>query len=90
MPDSPDAGQKLPDGRVLVLRAATPVWDSVVFQAAALVTDEGGSTSHAIRVANELGIPAVVGTRIATRSLRDGDTVVVDTACAGSTGRVFR
>jgi pyruvate,water dikinase len=74
----------------LVLKAATPIWDTVVFQAVALVTDEGGSTSHAIRVSNELGIPAVVGTRTATRMVKADELLVVDTTIAGNVGRVLR
>jgi pyruvate,water dikinase len=47
-------------------------------KAVAFVTDEGGITSHAAIVSRELGIPCVVGTKIATRALRDGDLVEVD------------
>lgn len=90
LPDTPAAGAHLPEGSVLVLKAATPDWDTVVFQAVALVADEGGSTSHAIRVSNELGIPAVVGTRTATRMVRADEQLVVDTTIAGNVGRVLR
>lgn len=89
-PKKPSDVRRMEPDSVLVLAAATPVWDSVIFQSRALVTDEGGSTSHAIRVANELGIPAVVGTRIATRALKEGETVVVDTASGTNLGRVLR
>ena len=90
LPQAPDAGAQIPAGSIVVLHAATPVWDTVVFQASALVTNEGGSTSHAIRVSNELGIPAVVGTRSATRLVHPGDELVVDTMLPGNTGRVLR
>jgi pyruvate,water dikinase len=90
MPERPGDVGRLDPGSILVLRAATPIWDTVVFQAKALVTDEGGSTSHAIRVANELEIPAVVGTRIATSSLSPGEEIMVDTTGGTSTGRVLR
>lgn len=90
MPEHPGDIGRLDPGSILVLHAATPVWDTIVFQAEALVTDEGGSTSHAIRVANELEIPAVVGTRIATSSLSSGDEILVDTTGGTSTGRVLR
>jgi phosphohistidine swiveling domain-containing protein len=89
-PAAPSDGGRLGPGKTVVLRAATPVWDSVIFQAAALVTDEGGSTSHAIRVANELSIPAVVGTRVATSSLAADESVIVDTTGGTSKGRVLR
>jgi pyruvate,water dikinase len=90
MPESPSAVDRLEPGSILVLRAATPVWDSIVFQAEGLVTDEGGSTSHAIRVANELSIPAVVGARIATSSVEPGEAVVLDTTGDAGRGRVLR
>ncbi|HET8814849.1 MAG TPA: PEP/pyruvate-binding domain-containing protein, partial [Solirubrobacterales bacterium] len=84
-PSHPREIDRLEPGTILVLRAATPVWDTIVFQAEGLVTDEGGSTSHAIRVANELSIPAVVGARIATSTLEAGETIILDTT--GETGR---
>lgn len=89
-PSTPADGKQLGGDKVVVLRAATPIWDSVIYQAAALVTDEGGSTSHAIRVANELAIPAVVGTRTATSALGEDEEVVVDTTRAAGSGRVLR
>jgi pyruvate,water dikinase len=52
--------------------------------AAAVVVDAGGSLSHTAIVAREYGRPAVMGTRDATRRLRDGQRVLVD----GSAGRV--
>jgi pyruvate,water dikinase len=89
-PARPGDAQTVEPGSVLVLAAATPIWDSVIFQSSALVTDEGGSTSHAIRVANELGIPAVVGARVATAMLEEGETVLVDTISGTNVGRVLR
>ena len=44
----------------------------------ALVTDEGGILCHAANVARELNIIAVIGTKLATSILKDGDEVVVD------------
>lgn len=82
-------GEVPTDRHVLVIHAATPAWDPIVFRAGALITNEGGATSHAIRVANERGIPAVVGTSVATQKLRSGDEVVVDTASDALRGRVL-
>ena len=45
---------------------------------AAFVTDAGGITSHAAIVSRELGKPCVIGTKIATKVLKDGDEVEVD------------
>jgi pyruvate,water dikinase len=54
-------------------------------RAAAIVTDEGGLTSHAAIVSRELGVPAVVGTKHATKTLTDGELVTVD----GERGVIF-
>ena len=50
----------------------------VIRIAAAIVTDEGGIGCHAAIVSRELKIPCIIGTKIATRVLEDGDTVEVD------------
>jgi len=77
------------DGNILVLTAATPAWDPVVFRAAALITNDGGATSHAIRVANERRIPVVVGTTSATEVIPDGADLVMDTASDPLKGRIY-
>jgi pyruvate,water dikinase len=82
---SPAEGARLVDGEILVAPLTNPDWMPAVRRAAALVTDTGGVTCHAAIVARELGVPAVVGTRSGTRTLRDGDEVTVD----GTTGQVW-
>ncbi len=77
---SPDEGDRLAQGEVLVAPITSPDWVPVMRRAAALVTDGGGVTCHAAIVSRELGIPCVVGTRNATTLLRDGETVTVDGA----------
>lgn len=72
-----DAG-RIQDGEVLVTTVTSPDWVPIMRRAAAIVTDEGGMTSHAAIVSRELGIPCIVGTREATRVLRDGVVVTVD------------
>ena len=47
-------------------------------KAGAIITDEGGLLSHAAIVSRELKVPCVVGTKIATRVLKDGDKIYVD------------
>ncbi len=75
-------------GGVLVTGATDPDWEPIMEQAAAVVTDHGGRTSHAAIVSRELGVPAVIGTGDATDALDDGSTVTV--SCAeGDTGRVY-
>ena len=55
-----------------------PAHDKYLKQASALVTDQGGVTSHAAVASKVIGIPAVVGTIEATSVLKEGQTVVVD------------
>ncbi len=76
-------------GNILVLQAATPAWDAVIFRASALITNEGGATSHAIRVANERGIPAVVGTAVATDVIPGGSQLLLDTEGDPFKGKVY-
>ena len=47
-------------------------------KAKAIITDEGGITCHAAIVSRELGIPCIIGTKIATKVLKDNDLVEVD------------
>ena len=46
--------------------------------AGAIVTDQGGITSHAAIVSRELGVPCLIGTKIATQVFKEGDLVEVD------------
>jgi phosphoenolpyruvate synthase/pyruvate phosphate dikinase len=70
--------ERFEKGRVLVSAMTVPDFVPAMSKAVAFVTDEGGITSHAAIVSRELGTPCVVGTKIATRALRDGDLVEVD------------
>ena len=73
-------------GEVLVTAMTDPDWEPIMKMASAIVTDRGGRTSHAAIVSRELGLPAVVGTGNATRVLKTGMVVTVDTT--GSAGIV--
>jgi pyruvate,water dikinase len=76
------------DGEVLVAPMTDPDWEPVLKRAAAVITDEGGRTCHAAIVSRELGIPCVVGTVDATRTLAGGRQVTV--SCAeGDDGKVY-
>ena len=70
--------KKMRDGDILVSPATNPNLVPAMKKASAIVTNEGGVTCHAAIVSRELGVPCVIGTRIATRVLRDGDEVEVD------------
>jgi pyruvate, water dikinase len=76
--ETPDEGERLLGGEILVAQMTNPDWLPTIRRAAALVTNTGGMTCHAAIVARELGVPCVVGTRTATRDLHDGTTVTVD------------
>ncbi|MEY4580058.1 MAG: Phosphoenolpyruvate synthase [Pseudomonadota bacterium] len=65
-------------GEILVANMTSPDWVPVMRRAAAIVTDSGGMTCHAAIVSRELGIPSIVGTGNATRTLHDGDVITVD------------
>jgi rifampicin phosphotransferase len=72
-----DFGQMQP-GEVLVAGITTPAWTSLFAMASAVVTDVGGPLSHSSIVAREYGIPAVLGTRVATRRIRSEQNISVD------------
>lgn len=76
--DSYDPDAAFENGDVLVTRMTAPDWFPLLRKAAAVVTDEGGATSHAAIVVRELGIPGVVGSGDATRVLRGVARVTVD------------
>ena len=78
--DVPDEGHELQAGEILVTSTTNVGWTPLFPRLAAVVTDIGGSLSHAAIVARELGIPAVVGCGDATFRLRSGDRVQVDGA----------
>lgn len=65
-------------GEILVSTMTRPEHIMAMKKAAAIVTNEGGITCHAAIVSRELGIPCIIGTKIATRVLKDGDLVEVN------------
>ncbi len=82
---SPKEISKIQKGDVLVAPMTSPDYVPAMKKANAIITDQGGQTSHAAIVSRELGIPAVVGTEVATKSLKDGMIVTVN----GETGQIF-
>ena len=69
---------KVRSGDILVAVMTRPDYVVAMRKAAAIVTNEGGITSHAAIVSRELGIPCIIGTKIATEVLKDGDLVEVN------------
>ena len=70
--------EKVKMGDILVTTMTTPDMVPAMKRAAAIVTDEGGMTCHAAIVSRELGVPAIVGTKTATKLLKDGLLITVD------------
>lgn len=68
------------EGEILVVQATTPDFVPAMKKAKAIVTNEGGITSHAAIVSRELGVPCIVGTENATKLLKTGDLIDVHAA----------
>lgn len=85
---SPKEAGKLEKGEIVVTELTSPDWDPILKNAAAIITDKGGRTSHASIVARELGVPAVVGCNNATSIIKEGQSVTVS-CCEGKTGNIY-
>ena len=83
--NSLDELDKIQDGDVMVVAMTTPDMVPAMKRANGIVTDEGGVTCHAAIISRELGIPCVVGTGDATKSLDEGLEVTAD----GKKGLVY-
>ncbi|MGB1252025.1 MAG: PEP/pyruvate-binding domain-containing protein [Candidatus Promineifilaceae bacterium] len=73
-----DEFDKMKPDSILVCTTTTPAWTPLFSQAAGLVTDVGGALAHGSIVAREYGIPAVMGTGVATERIKSGMILVVD------------
>ncbi|WP_135305583.1 pyruvate, water dikinase [Haloarcula amylovorans] len=73
-----DQLDKVNQGDIIVTEMTTPDMVPAMKRASALVTDEGGMTSHAAIVSRELGVPAVIGSETATQTLIDDQVVSID------------
>jgi len=69
---------KVKNGDILVAVMTRPDYVGAMRKAVAVITNEGGVTCHAAIVSRELGIPCIIGTKIATEVLKDGDMVEVN------------
>lgn len=77
--------QKIRKGDILVTEMTNPDMVVTMQKSAAIVTDEGGMTSHASIVSREMGIACVVGTDKATKVLKDGEEITVN----GYDGKIY-
>ena len=87
--DNPADIAHFTDGAILVTGNTDPDWVPIMKRAAGIITDRGGSTSHAAIVSRELGVPAVVGTGTATATFADGEEVTLSCA-SGEKGVIYR
>lgn len=74
----PEDFAKMKTGDILVAPITTPAWTPLFACASGVVTDVGGPLSHGSIVAREYGIPAVLGTGVATQRIHNGQKISVD------------
>jgi pyruvate, water dikinase len=86
---SPQEGDKLKEGEIVVTDLTSPDWDPILKKSAGIVTNKGGRTSHASIVARELGVPAIVGCGNATDVIKNGEMITVS-CCEGKMGKVYQ
>ena len=82
--EGPNDFNKINEGDILVAKMTDPTMTIIMGKANAIVTDTGGMACHAAIVARELGIPCVVATNDATKTLREDDIVHV----CGTSGKI--
>jgi phosphohistidine swiveling domain-containing protein len=78
--DSPAEFDQVQKGELLVCKMTSPSWVVLFTKISGLITDSGGALSHPAVVSREFGIPAVVGTRVATQKIKTGQRVRVNGA----------
>ena len=86
--NSPQEGNLLQLGEILITDVTNPDWDPILKKAGAIITNKGGRTSHSAIVARELGTVAVVGCGNATSVIKNGQEITV--SCAdGKEGYIY-
>jgi len=79
--------EKFKKGEILVAKQTNPDWEPIMKIASGIITEQGGSTSHASIVSRELGVPCIVGAQGAMTKLKNGQTVTID--CTSSKGIIW-
>ncbi|NIO44504.1 MAG: hypothetical protein GTN36_03030 [Candidatus Aenigmarchaeota archaeon] len=74
---SPKEVDKINEGDILITKMTSPDYIIAMRKAGAIITDEGGILCHAAVVSRELGISCIVGTKIATKMIKDGDVIEI-------------
>ena len=80
---SPKQMGQFKPGEILVTTMTDPDWEPIMKIAKAIITDEGGRTSHAAIVSRELGIPCIVGTEKGSKKIKNGQKITVDCSSGG-------
>lgn len=70
--------RKFKKGDIIVTIMTQPNIMPIAKKASGIVTDEGGICSHAAIISRELKIPCIVGTGMATKEIKDGDIIMID------------
>ena len=81
-----DSTTQVDDDKILVCPMTSPSYVPLMRKAKALITDHGGAMSHAAIVAREFGLPAIVGAKTATKTLKNGDEIMLNLL----TGEIIR
>ncbi len=68
----------MPNGSILVIKYSTPLYFEFFLKAVAVLTENGGVTSHAANLARELNLPCVVAVENLMETIHTGDIVTVD------------
>ncbi len=76
------------EGAILVTEITDPDWEPIMKKAKAIITNRGGKTCHSAIVAREIGIPCIVGTSTATKTLKDKQTITLDCS-SGDSGFIY-
>jgi pyruvate,water dikinase len=84
--NNPKEIDRVTKGQILVTQMTTPDFVPAMKKVNGIITDRGGQTSHAAIVSRELGVPCVVGTKIATKMFKEGDIVTLN----GTTGEIWK
>ena len=74
----PEKAEHFTEGDILVTGMTRPEFVPLMGRASAIITDEGGVTCHAAIISREMRMPCIIGTKIGTMVLRDGERVRVD------------
>ena len=85
---SPKKIHEFKKGQILVTDMTDPDWEPIMKIASAIVTNKGGRTCHAAIISRELGIPCIVGTKNATRILKNNQPITVS-CTEGEVGYVY-